>query len=1008
MKKKLAKLTALILAGTLIFNGMNPISQAKNNDNGRMSEMERQEDKGNNDEGHYICESSVEESVEEPESSEQSSAQESLEETSEGEASETEGASEEGTSETEGTSEEGTSETERTSEEGTSETEETSEEETSETEETSEEETSETEEEKTICINDIQLYDDDNLLYQSSEGIYYTNKNKLKIKLDITETNTKVREIQINDKNVEFQHDGDKYVINDFGIENDICELRILVKTDSNLEANEAVAVVLDTTAPKVKIEHFAKAENRVLYVEEDREHTNTYILYTKDKNFSVEINPSDNKSGISKVKAIINDDKKLELSKNENNASYSYNFSNINIEEDTYIKYEITDNAGNKYESVYKICFDKIAPEIKLDNSEIFIKMNGSLDIEVCDDSSGILKVYMNEDKKENMFTYQDGKYRYVFAEENVDKESKVKECTIYAEDKAGNISSKNVTIKFDFIKPEIKVWVSSSKDMEPELQYDIADSLKVYYTNENCYIKVSATDKINEDDESEVEDLKLYEVINGERIDTNVVNDKVLFVNLETGDKQDTVKQYEIEATDKAGNTVSEKFEVVYDIIKPEVEIEIKEKNDGKGKLIGENFSEENVIEERYFTGKVDVTVKVTDVHFNSKDVDFQIIPESDQLLKDVEWKPCGENQYFCVVTFTADGKYTFGFACTDKAGNQSEHVEEQKFIIDATAPQIQIEYYNNDVKNGKYYAGERWAMITVQDSNFDENSVRYRIKSKEDTDAWISLQGDNQDIVKKDEGMGKYSYTIYFSEDGEYDFGFQCSDLLGHKSEYSADSSFVVDKTDPKIEVEFDNKSVNNGKYYSASRTATIKITEENFIGEDVKIEPVDPEMVENFPEVSAWSTEGIVHTAKIKFDTDGIYGFTVNYSDLAGRQAEEYVSDIFVIDTTVPKATIEYDSKESGNDKYYNTARTATVTVEDANFDESSAQFMITSDGNKPVIGEWVHEPGTIKSIRVTADILVKSPLTKTVSMFFAFHVRIRPEINRILQKVEALL
>lgn len=49
---------------------MNPISQAKNNDNGRMSEMERQEDKGNNDEGHYICESSVEESVGEPESSE--------------------------------------------------------------------------------------------------------------------------------------------------------------------------------------------------------------------------------------------------------------------------------------------------------------------------------------------------------------------------------------------------------------------------------------------------------------------------------------------------------------------------------------------------------------------------------------------------------------------------------------------------------------------------------------------------------------------------------------------------------------------------------------------------------------------------------------------------------------------------------------------------------------------------------------------------------------------------
>ena len=837
MKKKLAKLTALILAGTLIFNGMNPISQAKNNDNGRMSEMERQEDKGNNDEGHYICESSVEESVEEPESSEQSSAQESLEETSEGEASEAEGASEEGTSETEGASKEGTSETEGTSEEGTSET-----------EETSEEETSETEEEKTICINNIQLYDDNDHLYQSSEGIYYTNENKLKIKLDITETNTKVREIQINDKKVEFQHDDDKYVINNFGIENDTCELRIWVKTDSNLEANEAVAVRVDKSKPDIEV------SNNII---------------TKN-------------------------DRKLEI--------------------------EVFDGDGG----------------------------------------SGVFKVFLDSDTEENRFTYRDGKYSYDFTNEIKNQE---KTYTIHAEDNVGNKAEKKVTLKFDLSEPRIEVKVSNSPDMTSELCHDRNDSFMAYYTNANCYLQVSAKDDLDKSYESGLEDVKLYEVINGERIDTNIANNEVLFIDFETGNKQDTVKQYEVEATDEAGNTVSEKLEVVYDIIKPKVEIEIKGKNDGKGKLIGETFTEENVIEEKYFIGEVDVTVKVTDANFNSKDVDFQITPENDQLVKDVEWKPCGENQYTCTVTFTADGKYTFGFSCTDKAGNQSECVEEQKFIIDSVAPVIATKDVKGKPQNDKYYLEERQVEIIVTDPNFDKNSASFNIQpegSQFEISEWAPVQGEN--IVGEGKDINQYSCVISFATDGKYAFEFQCSDLVGNVSDRFNSGVFIIDQTDPKIEVEFDNKSVNNGKYYSASRTATITIKEENFKGEDVKIEPADPEMKENFPEASAWSTDGMAHTAKIKFDTDGIYGFTVNYSDLAGRQAEEYVSDSFVIDTTAPKATIEYDPKESGNDKYYNTARTATVTVEDANFDESSAQFMITSDGNKPIIGEWVHVPG----------------------------------------------
>lgn len=271
-------------------------------------------------------------------------------------------------------------------------------------------------------------------------------------------------------------------------------------------------------------------------------------------------------------------------------------------------------------------------------------------------------------------------------------------------------------------------------------------------------------------------------------------------------------------------------------------------------------------------------------------------------------------------------------------DSAGNSD--TDTIKVAIDTTAPVIEdIQWNTSAASNGKYYNVTRVATITVRERNFDPNQVRLNITNTDGTAAQVSGWSVDRSGTS-DNNIN--TCTVTFASDGDYNMNVSCTDKAGWDSNTVTIEEFTIDKTAPKINVSFDNNDVANGKYYKASRTATITVDEHNFNGSDVKTAITSNTST---PGVHGWSGGGDSHSATVPFTTDGEYSFTVNYTDLAGNAAEVYNVDQFVIDLTKPEIEI-FDIE----DKSANNGEVAPgVRYSDTNYDVSGVS--ITYSGAK---------------------------------------------------------
>lgn len=178
---------------------------------------------------------------------------------------------------------------------------------------------------------------------------------------------------------------------------------------------------------------------------------------------------------------------------------------------------------------------------------------------------------------------------------------------------------------------------------------------------------------------------------------------------------------------------------------------------------------------------------------------------------------------------------------------------------------------------------------------------------------------------------------------------------TDRAGNTSEKQIE--FSIDKTNPVIEVKYDN-NVPDETYkdiFKANRTATIKITERNFNGKDVIHRITNTDGV--IPALSAWeehkNTENpdeTYYTATIAYAAEGDYTFDISYSDLADNAAEKFAQHKFTIDKTIPTVVVSYDNNTALNGNYYKADRTATITIVEHNFDSSRVNVVGTATDN----------------------------------------------------------
>lgn len=301
----------------------------------------------------------------------------------------------------------------------------------------------------------------------------------------------------------------------------------------------------------------------------------------------------------------------------------------------------------------------------------------------------------------------------------------------------------------------------------------------------------------------------------------------------------------------------------------------------------------------------------------------------------------------------TVTVDANYNdilLIVELTDNAGNTS--YDYVAFGIDKTAPQIQVEYTSAVApQSGSYYSKMRTAHITITERNIRTEQVALLIEKcldsartfdKKDTKAYregFKITG--KTLLQKGSGNGdnrQYRIKVDFIGDGNYRIKtLKCTDNVGHANtavtygKYNAAGNrdavsgsnktrFTIDKTAPKIHVALNlNDRVKNKKYFNATRTATVTVTEHNFNAKafENQLKATLNGKGIAVPSVSAFRQENGTDrwTATVTFVADGDYVLNFKTTDKAGNSYKTVAGDFsgaaaqdFTIDKTAPQLTI----------------------------------------------------------------------------------------------------
>lgn len=277
------------------------------------------------------------------------------------------------------------------------------------------------------------------------------------------------------------------------------------------------------------------------------------------------------------------------------------------------------------------------------------------------------------------------------------------------------------------------------------------------------------------------------------------------------------------------------------------------------------------------------------------------------------------------------------------TDNAGNTSA-AEKQVFSVDKIDPVVTVEYDNNNALNDSYYQQKRVATVTVTDANFSEKDCVFEIEGPEvNISEWSHLAAGGCNGTVHTEQC-RYQCQVEFFRDGDYRFGFRCTDLAGHAAAYETVDEFTVDTEKPVINVTYDNNSAANGTFYREGRRAAIEVVDKNFDPAETNVE-VTAELdgaQTAAPQVSGFTQSGDTWSASVNFAEDGDYSLHVTSVDLAGNEAEEFAKEEFTVDATAPEIKIEGVENHSANKGTVEPV----IRCEDINMDGGSFYIQLT--------------------------------------------------------------
>lgn len=415
-----------------------------------------------------------------------------------------------------------------------------------------------------------------------------------------------------------------------------------------------------------------------------------------------------------------------------------------------------------------------------------------------------------------------------------------------------------------------------------------------------------------------------------------------------------------------DRAGNQEDYKEEqehIVWDTKAPVIEILPKE-------------------EKIYYKDSREVTIKVAETYFDAEKICASLaaydgnlkeqpntmvqIGEKSvavkelaaELQKQENWHSEG-NVHTVKLVYSAEAKYEFEIEAADVTGNKSQK-QEETFWIDKMPPiKPQLSYHSKaniyDVKeegiNKKYCGGD--VLVTVKTQ--DILSGVERLEWREDTDSeWNKMD------FKVEKSVITGSFTL--TTEGERTIHIRVFDKAGNITEYADNENrVIIDRTNPKIIVSYQQEQAVNGNYYNQTRIATISVKEKYFdakdfaakiqlkgaagnaLSEQAKIQ-VNGETVKaadvlkELQKEENWTVTGDIHSIEISYFEDAKYQIWFQVKDLAGNKSNEYQEEFWVDQTAPSKPQIVYSEQKIAatnrpKENYYNKNVIVTVQTDD---------------------------------------------------------------------------
>lgn len=561
-----------------------------------------------------------------------------------------------------------------------------------------------------------------------------------------------------------------------------------------------------------------------------------------------------------------------------------------------------------------------------------------------------------------------------------------------------------KDETFRIDTTKPEINVEYASEKDA-----YSVVDSAEYYNAERTAKVSVKENSVffnpklvniwVSEDGGKEVD------INNSDKLPAGIVKDSdwtlgagkkavsTLTIKF-TNDHKYTIR---VEAQDLAENKadgykINKSNTFVIDKKNPTGNMKYNYLSQGTDTTWTSFADWKNILNggkyeiSRFSKGKMYVSGSVRDEFSGVKEVSYNV-SNKDGVFADVSgvtsWTPMkstGKDGSYAISLPENDMNYVVYLKIVDYSGNVS-YVSTNGAVLDTQAPKINVTL-PADI-NG-IYASNVNVGVSVSDNAATGvvsgiRSVSYKVTSlgqqtqTGDLYTYTATAGSLDDLTKS----VSRNFTVDAGLNNSNDVQIEVTAVDNAGNTYKTTNVIKIDITAPTIEVSYDNNSgdttFGDDTYFKESRTATVKVTERNF--DPAKVIPVIEASAGGVPSISGWTTvsgsgngDDTVNIATIYYGNDADYTFNISAEDIVGNKSGDvnYGNSLaptkFTVDKTVPVISVAYDNNNAAEAGFYKEQRTATVTIQEHNFETSRVVLTMnaTDNGNPasaPTISGW---------------------------------------------------